>query len=109
MKTTPSALRYGQRIKAMEQPDPSDEPQLTQALRAVGETLRAAANLVDAIAMSNEVGGNNDLLKPSDVARLLRCGESKARQIVRAHGTGQGKMGRIERGRLMQLQREGRL
>lgn len=94
-------------------PDPDErlveDPLLSQALHIVSTALREVANLADAIAMANSYGGNADLLKPSDVQKLMHCSESKARQIVRAHGIGKGKMGRIERGTLMQLQREGKL
>lgn len=80
-----------------------------QTLKAVSDSLRQLANLVDALATANATGSSSDMLKPSDVQRLINCGESKARQIVRAHGIGHGKMGRIERGVLMDLQRRGEL
>ena len=85
------------------------EPLNSHVLKATSTALRELANLIDALALANTGGYDSDLLKPSDVQRLLNCGESKAREIVRAHGIGKGKMGRIERGILMQLQRDGKL
>jgi len=81
----------------------------SQVLKATSTALRELANLIDALSLANAGGNESDLLKPSDVQKLLNCGESKAREIVRSHGIGKGKMGRIERGVLMQLQREGKL
>jgi hypothetical protein len=101
MRSSAASAPIGQSIKA--------EPLVVQALRAASESLRQQANLLDALALANASGNNADLLKPSAVQRLINCGESKARQIVRAHGIGQGKMGRIERGVLMELQRSGKL
>lgn len=113
MKAMKDDIPHGFKLVRDPSPPPDhrlvEDPLLSQALRFVGTTLRELANLADAIAMANSFGGNADQLKPSDVQKLLHCSESKARQIVRAHGTGKGKMGRIERGVLMQLQREGKL
>lgn len=82
---------------------------MTDTLRAQAAALRHQANLLDALAMAHAGGVDSDLLKSSDVQELLQCGRSKACEIIRAHGTGGGRMGRIERGKLMQLQRDGKL
>jgi hypothetical protein len=85
------------------------EPLLCQALRAQAAALRTQADLLESLAMANASGDNSDLLKSSDVQKLLNCGPTKACEILRAHGFGSGKMARIERGLLMQLQRDGKL
>lgn len=82
---------------------------LTQALRRQADIMRQQADVLEALAVANEGGSDADDLKPSDVARVLNCGATKAREIVRVYGTGSGKMGRIQRGYLLQLQREGKL
>lgn len=85
------------------------EPLLCQTLRAQANAMRQLANIMDTLAIVNAGGKDNDLLRSSDVQKILNCGASKASGIIRAHGSGKGKMGRIERGRLMQLQREGKI
>lgn len=85
------------------------EPLLCEALRAQANAMRQMANIMDTLAIANAGGKDSDLLKSSDVQRILNCGASKASGIIRVHGTGKGKMGRIERGLLLTLQREGEL
>lgn len=80
-----------------------------QMLRALAESMRNMAQLTDALALANAGGNDADLLKSVDIMRILKCSNSKACGILRAHGQGSGKMARITRGRLMQLQREGRV
>ena len=80
-----------------------------QMLRAMAESMRNMAELADALAIANAGGGDADLLKSADIMRILKCSNSKACGILRAHGQGSGKMARITRGRLIQLQREGRI
>ncbi len=80
-----------------------------QAMRKMAESLRLQAEVVDALALAIVGGSDSDMLRSIDVQRVLNCGPSKACAIIRTFGTGGGKMGRITRGRLMELQREGRL
>lgn len=87
----------------------NSEPLLCEALRAQAESMRIMANIMDALAIANAGGKDSDLLKSSQVQKVLNCGASKACAIIRAHGIGKGKMGRIERGKLMQLQRDGEI
>jgi hypothetical protein len=76
---------------------------------AQAEAMRQAAAALEALALASADGSDSDMLKPSDVARKLNCGATKAREIVKAFGMCSGKMGRIQRGTLMQLVREGRI
>ena len=87
----------------------NSEPLLCETLRTQAEAMRLMANVMDALAIANAGGNNSDLLKSSDVQKAINCSASKACAIIRAHGIGTGKMGRIERGKLMQLQCEGKL
>lgn len=47
------------------------EPLNSQVLRATSTALRELANLIDALALANAGGNESDLLKPSDVQKLL--------------------------------------
>ena len=87
----------------------NDKPLLYQALKAAEESLKQQANILGALALASKGGADTDLLRPADVMRAINCKETKARMIVREHGTGSGKMRRISRGTLMQLLEEGKL
>lgn len=87
----------------------TEAPMLSEAFQAMGTTLRALANLADALAMANACGNDSDMLRISDVQSVLNCKQTKAYEVVRKYGTGTGKMRRIERGKLIQLQRDGLL
>ncbi len=80
-----------------------------QMLHALADSMRIQAELIDALALAVSGGDDADQLRAADVRRIINCGASKACEIIRTYGTGSGKMGRISRGRLMQLHREGRL
>ena len=80
------------------------EPLQSQMLKALADSLRLQAALAETLALACQGGDGSDMLKPSDVATLLNCGATKARGIVRAHGVGTGKMGRIRRDVLLQKQ-----
>jgi hypothetical protein len=85
------------------------ETTITTALRAQADALRVQANILEALALASAGGKDNDLLKASEIQELLHCGRTKACEILRAHGTGAGRMARIDRGKLMDLQRKGQL
>ena len=87
----------------------NNEPIQSQMLKALAESLRLQASLADILALACQGGNSTDMLKPSDVARLINCGATKSREIIRLHGVGTGKMGRIRRDTLLQLQLSGKL
>lgn len=80
------------------------------ALKTLAMSLREVAKVAEALAQTTAAGtGSDTLLRTHDIALLLRCGDTKAREIMRAHGTGCGKMARIEKGKLMMLHENGLL
>ena len=85
------------------------ESQISQTLRAAAVAMYELGRLMDTLATANDGGADGDLMTSQDIQRALSVSPSTACAILRAYGTGDGKLARITRGRLMQLHRDGEL